>query len=181
MATTASTSTKTALLPEPDSPAPSRPPRSLAVVRIVLGWVFLWAFLDKTFGLGYATPPERAWIEGGSPTDGFLASRDGTFGELFQGMAGQAWSEWLFMGALASLGIALVLGIGLRLAAIGGAVLMVSMWMSMLPLESNPIVDEHLFYMVAMIALAIGSAGDRWGLGTRWQRLGIVRRLPILR
>src|SRR5688572_13701049 len=28
----------------------------LAGVRIALGWVFLWAFLDKTFGLGFATP-----------------------------------------------------------------------------------------------------------------------------
>ena len=29
--------------------------RALAVLRIATGFVFLWAFLDKTFGLGYAT------------------------------------------------------------------------------------------------------------------------------
>ena len=29
---------------------------------------FLWAFLDKAFGLGYATPSGNAWINGGSPT-----------------------------------------------------------------------------------------------------------------
>jgi hypothetical protein len=46
----------------------------LAVFRVVLGFEFLWAFLDKTFGLGYATPAERAWINGGSPTKGFLRS-----------------------------------------------------------------------------------------------------------
>ncbi|HSO51842.1 MAG TPA: hypothetical protein VL330_03675, partial [Actinomycetes bacterium] len=28
----------------------------LAVFRVALGFEFLWAFLDKTFGLGYATP-----------------------------------------------------------------------------------------------------------------------------
>src|SRR5688572_461628 len=28
----------------------------LAGVRLALGWVFLWAFLDKAFGLGFATP-----------------------------------------------------------------------------------------------------------------------------
>ena len=44
------------------------------LARISLGWVFLWAFLDKTFGLGYATESKDAWIDGGSPTFGFLSS-----------------------------------------------------------------------------------------------------------
>ncbi|MFC4062642.1 hypothetical protein ACFOWE_30465, partial [Planomonospora corallina] len=29
---------------------------AFGVARIALGWVFLWAFLDKMFGLGFATP-----------------------------------------------------------------------------------------------------------------------------
>ncbi len=32
----------------------------LTIVRILLGWTFLWAFLDKTLGLGFATITERA-------------------------------------------------------------------------------------------------------------------------
>jgi thiosulfate dehydrogenase (quinone) large subunit len=44
-----------------------------AALRLSLGWVFLWAFLDKTFGLGYATESRDAWIDGGSPTFGFLS------------------------------------------------------------------------------------------------------------
>ena len=68
-----------------------------AALRLSLGWVFFWAFLDKTFGLGFATPPERAWIEGGSPTTGFLKGVEGTFADFFNGMAGQAWADWLFM------------------------------------------------------------------------------------
>lgn len=31
----------------------------------------LWAFLDKTFGLGYSTRVAKAWVNGGSPTKGF--------------------------------------------------------------------------------------------------------------
>ncbi len=173
--------TTPATLREADAPASELPPRSFAVVRIVLGWVFLWAFLDKTFGFGYPTAAGQGWADGASPTAGFLASRQGSFGELFQGLSGQAWSDWMFMGGMAGLGIALTLGIGLRLAAIGGTVLMVTMWMSMLPLDSNPIVDVHIFYAVAMIALAIGCAGERWGLGRWWKDLGLVRRFPILR
>ena len=45
-----------------------------AITRISLGLIFLWAFLDKAFGLGRATPAENAWIDGGSPTAGFLSN-----------------------------------------------------------------------------------------------------------
>jgi len=31
-----------------------------AVLRISLGWVFLWAFLDKLFWLGHETRPAAA-------------------------------------------------------------------------------------------------------------------------
>ncbi|WP_129667759.1 hypothetical protein [Phytoactinopolyspora endophytica] len=180
MATNTTTFTRDEVLQTPPS-TPQPPARALALVRIVLGWIFLWAFLDATFGLGYDTPAEGAWTEGESPTSGFLASRDGTFGDLFQGMSGQVWADWMFMGGMAGLGIALTLGIGLRLAAAGGTVLMISMWMSMLPLENNPIVDIHIVYAVAMIALAFANAGDRWGLGPWWRNLGLVRQIPILR
>ncbi|MFI7542538.1 hypothetical protein ACIBQZ_14865, partial [Actinoplanes sp. NPDC049599] len=47
---------------------------TLAGLRLALGWVFLWAFIDKMFGLGLATPEKGAWINGGSPTKGFLGN-----------------------------------------------------------------------------------------------------------
>lgn len=42
-------------------------------LRLAIGFEFLWAFLDKTFGLGYTTSTKHAWIHGGSPTKGFLS------------------------------------------------------------------------------------------------------------
>jgi thiosulfate dehydrogenase [quinone] large subunit len=163
-----------------DTPAvaDARPPRSLAVVRIVLGWIFLWAFLDKTFGLGFSTPASEGWIDGGSPTAEFFS---GGAGGMYNGASGMVWADWLFMAAQAGLGIALILGVCLRPAAVGGAVLMLALWASMLPLESNPVVDPHFVYATVMIALIFTSAGDRWGLGLAWGRLGLVRRFPILR
>jgi thiosulfate dehydrogenase (quinone) large subunit len=44
----------------------------LAAARIAIGWTFLWAFLDKAVGLGFATQRADAWISGGSPTFGYL-------------------------------------------------------------------------------------------------------------
>ncbi|GLZ76021.1 membrane protein [Actinorhabdospora filicis] len=155
--------------------------RALAVLRIAIGWIFLWAFLDKLFGFGEPTPAGKGWIDGASPTAGYLKSVDGPLGGLFHNLSGQAWADWLFVGGLAGLGIALVLGIGLRVAAIGGFFLLVLLWASSLPLMANPFLDQHLVYWLAIVALAFANAGDTWGLGRAWARTGLVRKVPILR
>lgn len=174
MASNASTTAPTTETPT----AEARPPRTLAFVRLALGWVFLWSFLDKTFGLGYNTPADRGWIDGGSPTAAFFS---GDAGGAFSAVAGQAWADWLFMTAMGGLGVALTLGVVLRLAAIGGAILMAALWASLVPSETNPIVDPHFIYAAILIAFIFTDAGDRWGLGRPWRRTGLVRRFPILR
>ena len=120
--------------PPPDQPAPGKiitpsAAKFLAVFRVVLGFEFLWAFLDKTFGLGYATPSAKAWINGGSPTKGFLSNvAVGPFEATFHSWAGTPWANWLFMLGLLGIGLALILGIGLRVAAVSGTLMMLGMW-----------------------------------------------------
>ncbi|MFC5749069.1 hypothetical protein [Actinomadura rugatobispora] len=153
-----------------------------ALTRLALGWVFVWAFLDKTFGLGHETPAARAWIEGGSPTAGFLKNTpEGPFAGFYHGLAGQAWADWLFMIGLAGVGAALVLGVALRAAAAGGALLLVMMWSAVLPPENNPFMDDHLIYAIVLVGLALVSAGHTLGLGRRWADTALVRRFPILK
>jgi thiosulfate dehydrogenase (quinone) large subunit len=142
-----------------------------AIARISIGWIFLWAFLDKTFGWGFATPAAKSWINGGSPTTGFLK------GSNFAGLAGQPWVDWLFMLGLAAIGAALVLGIGTRIAAATGGLMLVLMWAAELPLANNPFMDEHLIYAIVLIGLAMVGAGNTIGLG----RLPIVQRNPYLK
>jgi thiosulfate dehydrogenase [quinone] large subunit len=166
--------------------------RFLAVFRVVIGFEFLWAFLDKTFGFGYATPAARAWINGGSPTKGFLSRvAVGPFESILHSWAGAAWADWLFMAGLLGIGIALILGIGLRAAAVSGTLMMVLMWAAEWPLDkltsagepsmsTNPIVDYHIIYALALIALALTYAGHTWGLGRLWARLPFVQRNPWL-
>jgi thiosulfate dehydrogenase [quinone] large subunit len=154
--------------------------RTLAVLRVALGFVFLWAFLDKTFGFGYATPAAKAWINGGSPTKGFLASVDaGPLQSFFHTIAGTPFADWGFMVGLLGIGLALVLGIGMRIAAGAGAAMMALMWLAEWPLaqgSSNPIVDYHVIYALGAIVLALTYAGHTWGFGRLWARLPLVRK-----
>ena len=102
--------------------------KALAVLRVAFGLTFLWAFFDKLFALGFHTGVNAegvtdrfgpaAWINGGSPTTGFLkfgVPENNPFKDFFNGMAGQAWADWLFMAGLLGIGLALTLGIGMRL------------------------------------------------------------------
>jgi thiosulfate dehydrogenase (quinone) large subunit len=162
-----------------------------AVARISLGWVFLWAFLDKTFALGFATGRaedgtidffgDAAWINGASPTEGFLSfGTKGPFAEFFQSFAGAAWADWTFMIALLGIGVALTLGIGMRIAAISGAVLMGLMYLAALWPENNPFMDDHIIYGIVLIGLMVASAGDTFGFGKAWKSTKLVQRYPFL-
>lgn len=150
---------------------------ALAVARIMIGFVFLWAFFDKTFGLGFATTAEKAWLAGGSPTTGFLkmgVNPDSPFAGFFNSLAGQAWVDWLFMAGLLGIGLALLLGIGLRIAAATGTLLLVMMWAAAVPLENNPVVDDHLVY--AAIIITAAAARREWSLTNWWLSLGFVKK-----
>jgi thiosulfate dehydrogenase [quinone] large subunit len=164
--------------------------KALAVLRISTGFVFLWAFLDKTFGLNYATPSAKAWINGGSPTKGFLASVEvGPFQSLFHAIAGTWWANGLFMLGLLTVGLALIAGVALRIAAAAGTTMLAMMWLAEFPLaqhtstgapngSSNPLIDDHVIYAIVLIVLALTYAGRTWGLGNTWARLPFVHHHP---
>ena len=148
---------------------------TMAAARISLGWVFLWAFLDKTFGLGHETAHGAAWIRGGSPTKGFLAfAAVGPFKGLYHSIAGATWADWLFMVGLLAIGVALLLGVTMRLAAAGGALMLVLMWTVALPPANNLFMDDHLIYAMLLVILAAAGAGATLGLGRWWERLPLV-------
>ena len=168
--------------------------RALATLRIAFGITFLWAFLDKTFALGFATGTdqegnvdrfgEAAWINGGSPTEGFLTfgvPADNPFKGFFDALAGQAWVDWLFMLGLLGIGLTLLLGLGMRIGTAAGALMYAFMYAAVLPLENNPVVDDHLIGVIVMAVLALGAAGTTWGLGRWWNRLDVVEKNPVLR
>ena len=168
--------------------------RSLAALRIAYGVTFLWAFLDKTFALGFHTGYDEdgnldrfgdaAWINGGSPTEGFLSfaiPEGNPFKEAFNAMAGNPVVDWLFMLGLLGIGVALLSGVAMRLATSAGALMYTFMYAASLPLENNPVVDDHLIGIIVMAVLAFGAAGNTWGFGRRWERSPMAQTSPILR
>lgn len=185
------TSVHPATLVEDDLVTSSAGRRVLAVTRLATGFIFLWAFLDKTFGLHYSTgaavaegDPSLSWINGGTPSQGFLTfAAQGPFKEFFNSISGVA-TDWLFMLGMLGVGLAVMLGIGMRVSAVAGALIMAMMWLAEWPLtqgSNNPLVDYHVIYALVLILGAILLAGDTWGLGRRWAKLPIVQRFAWLR
>ena len=166
---------------------------SLAVLRISMGFVFFWAFLDKTFGLHYSTPSSKAWIHGGSPTKGFLKSVDvGPLQSWFHSIAGTWWADWLFMLGLLGVGLTLIFGLLMYAGAAAGVALLAFMWLAELPLaqhtstgapsgSTNPFADYHYIYAVVLVVLALTGAARTWGLGQWWAARPAIRRHPWLR
>jgi len=149
--------------------------------RILLGWLFLWSFLDKLFGLGYSTSAAQSWLNGGSPTAGYLKyGTSGIFSGFYNGIAGNQIVDILFMFALLALGLALILGIGSRLATYGGTLLLLMLWSTNLPPVQNPLIDEHIIFIGLLWGLLWTKAGRMYGIGEWWSKTTLVKRFHFL-
>jgi len=137
-------------------------------LRFVIAFIFLWAFIDKVFGLGFATKPEAAWIRGGSPTTGFLTfGTHGPLADFFKSLAGHPVIDWIFMLGLLFIGITLLINRFVLWGAIAGVVLMVLMWLATFPPANNPLVDEHIVYALVLTLLAFKSKSGELRLRAR--------------
>jgi thiosulfate dehydrogenase [quinone] large subunit len=195
------TSPRTEAPPPAPAPTPVGPehgdaPRlatiGLVGLRLAIGFEFLWAFLDKTFGLGYSTAHAKAWIHGGSPTSGFLSHADaGPLHGMFHSMAGVAFVDWLFMLGLLGVGLALVLGVAIRPAALFGSVMLAFMYVAVWTpakvaagqptASTNPIIDDHIVSILGLIAVAALITRSAGYLGRRWASLRAIQTRPWLR
>lgn len=163
------------------------------LARIAMGFVFLWAFFDKLLGLGFSTCREassgavnvlceRAWLTGGSPTNGFLKfGTSGPLADFYQELAGNPLVDWLFMLGLLGIGLALILGICMRLAVVSGVLLLLMMYAAALPPANNPLVDDHIIYALLLIGLLKVNVAQRFGLGRWWSLRASVKRWPVIR
>ncbi len=177
--------------------------KALAALRIVFGLTFLWAFFDKVFALGFHTGvitndagekvgvdymgQGAAWLNGGSPTKGFLGSvpDSNPLSGMYHAIAGTTWANWLFMLGLLGIGVALTFGFAIRIATVSGGLMYVLMYLAALPWLSadatNPVLDDHIIGLTVMVVLGLTLAGDTWGFGRKWARSHLVRQYAWLR
>jgi len=91
------------------------------------------------------------------------------------------------MLGLLGIGLAVTLGVALRISAIAGSVMLLMMWLAEFPLDrfaadgspsmsANPLIDYHVIYAIALIVVALTAAGNTWGLGRWWAALPFVQR-----
>lgn len=154
----------------------------LALLRISIGWIFLWAFFDKLLGLGFATAVDKSWLAGNSPTEGFLKfGTHGPFKPFFESLAGSPLVDWLFMLGLLGVGTALILGIGKKLSTMSGSLLLLLMWLAAFPPKNNPFVDDHIIYVFVLQLLLRLHSGEVFGLGKWWNETTVVKKFPFLK
>lgn len=130
----------------------------LVLLRIFIGFIFLWAFLDKTFGLGLSTKSAGAWIHGGSPTTGFLSHAVvGPLAPFFHTLAGVPFIDWMFMIGLLFVGVTLITNRFVKWGSLAGIAMLLLMYLSLLWPTTNPFIDEHLIYAIVLAYIAFVS------------------------
>ena len=163
----------------------------LDLARVGIGFILGWAFFDKWLGLGFSTCAkegggvdvlcESAWASGGSPTTGFLQfGVDGPFSGMFNAMAGVAVVDWMFMLGLLLGGVALILGIGVKIATVGASILFFMMWLAVVPTDNNPVLSDHLINILVLLAVLQVNDTQKIGFGKWWRKTKLVKQYGIL-
>ena len=153
---------------------------ALSVFRLLIGWLFIWGFLDKMFGLGFQTPSEGAWINGGSPSSYVVWVTKGVFADLFNSMAGNAFVDVLFMAALLIIGITLILGIATKITTISAVLFSIVMYALCVPPTDNPLIDYHILLAVGLVVVYYLGGYEKLSLYDKWKEFPLVKKYPIL-
>jgi thiosulfate dehydrogenase [quinone] large subunit len=166
----------------------------LGILRIAMGFVFLWPFLDKMFGLGFSTTPENSWLAGASPTKGFLqlygVNQNSPFAFLFSDALGNMYQlvDIVYMAMLLFAGVGLMTGIFVRLSSLSTIIFMASIYLSawiINPAEGvavfNPLIDDHIIYIIILALFLIIPVGNYLGFGKKWSSFSFVEKYPILK
>ncbi|MBI2064008.1 MAG: DoxX family membrane protein [Candidatus Yanofskybacteria bacterium] len=147
---------------------------SLFIPRISIGWMFFWAGITKVLDPTWSA---AGYLQGAKTFSGFYRWLT-TPGLL---PLTNFVNEW----GLTLLGLALILGIFVRLSSVLGAVLMFLYYLPILqfpyPNAHSFIVDEHIIYISILLFFAAIRAGRVWGLENWCSGLPICSKFPRLR
>ena len=144
------------------------------LLRIGMGWLMFYAGITKVLNPAWSA---QGYLKGAKTFPGFyqwLLQPD--ILPIINFI-----NEW----GLTLLGVSLILGIGVRLSSIFGAVLMLLYYFPILdfpyPNPHSYVVDEHIVYALVLLLLAGLRAGRVWGLENWCSNLPICAKFPRLR
>ena len=166
--------------------------RGLVVLRVMLGFGFFYAGLEKLLNFAGEDQPWSAFGFLKFATGGSIPNMTGLpepmshnpTQALWTGLAGDPTLigivDFLVVFGELAIGIALILGIATRLAGLLGAVMMFLFWIAAWDFQYG-IVNQQFVYMVLSAFLAYASAGRIVGLDGLLQKSEFARRTPALR
>ncbi len=159
---------------------------SLVGLRLVMAWVFLQAGLEKLADGGWGDP--LAWSSTGFLQNA-VAEANPLHG-LFTWFAnyGSIIDPLVIFGQIL-IGIALLLGVFVRFAAMMGGLQMLLFWtaaweggvMEGLPVAHGYVFDSSFVYMLLLFGLGAWGAGRVLGLDAKLEQTTVVRNNPWLR
>ena len=146
-------------------------PYSLAILRIIIGWHFLYEGLIKIMDPSWTAKP-------------FLEGSRWIFGDMFRMMAASDSMMKLIDMAnsigLTLIGIALIMGLLTRLASWFGAILLLIYYLAYPPFGNYSfgtpaeglylIVNKNIIEIFALILLALTQSGQFFGLDGLWKK-----------
>ena len=141
---------------------------TLLLLRLALGWVFLYAGLTKVLSPDWTA---AGYLKGAK-----------TFTDLYQWFAADAnigWVSFLNQWGQVLIGAAMILGIGVRIASWGGALMMLLYYFPVLVFPkigaNSYLVDEHIIY--ALVFLVFGALGSQstWGVSAWLKSKGLLQ------
>lgn len=159
---------------------------SILALRVVMGYVILSAGLGKLAEEGWTNP-------GGFSAEAFLVhgvDEANPLKDMYVFFADHLWLvDPLVMWTQILIGLALVFGVFLRLAAFGGALQMIFFWigawegglMAGLPVAHGYLIDSSFVYALVLFGLGAWGAGRILGLDAWLEETAFVQQNPWVR
>lgn len=144
----------------------------ILVLRLTMGWIFLWAGFDKLIN--------------GFSAEGFLLhATSGPLESWFKDLGGNTSAlsviDPLVTYSQVLMGFALFFGVFTRLTLFSAAAMMFMFYIAQFPPEHDLFVDYYIVYIVAYAMLGALGAGRILGLDSYIERLPSVRRYQRLK
>lgn len=123
---------------------------AFVILRVAVGLEFFWAGVSKF---------------GGWSAAGYLRTADGPLASWFQSLAGSGVVDALNMWGLTLIGLALILGIFVRPAAMFGMLMMALYYLAHFTTNTaNGYIDAHIILIAVLFLFTAGGAGHVFGL-----------------